>query len=87
MWHVLSKLTTGPKARAVILTSHALEEVSALSKRIGIMSGGRLRLQYCCALLCWHATSQHLARSTRCYAITQGSGECFAKLFGSASAA
>merc|ERR1719158_2385505 len=40
MWDVISKTMSG---RAVILTTHSMEEAEALSHRIGIMVGGRLR--------------------------------------------
>ena len=40
MWNVIANTMTG---RAVILTTHSLEEAEALSNRIGIMVGGRLR--------------------------------------------
>merc|ERR1711959_691048 len=40
MWDVISNTMSG---RAVILTTHSMEEAEALSHRIGIMVGGRLR--------------------------------------------
>lgn len=40
MWNVI---TSAMKGRAVILTTHSMEEAEALCARIGIMVGGRLR--------------------------------------------
>merc|ERR1711935_462622 len=40
MWKVIASTMTG---RSVILTTHSMEEAEALSNRIGIMVGGRLR--------------------------------------------
>lgn len=40
MWRVISDTMSG---RSVILTTHSMEEAEALSNRIGIMVGGRLR--------------------------------------------
>jgi ATP-binding cassette subfamily A (ABC1) protein 1 len=43
MWRIISSVATTRKQCAVMLTSHSMEEVTALSTRIGIMVGGRLR--------------------------------------------
>jgi ABC-type multidrug transport system ATPase subunit len=43
MWRIISRVATEHKQCAVVLTTHSMEEVSALSTRIGIMVGGRLR--------------------------------------------
>ena len=43
MWRIISRVATEQKQCAVMLTTHSMEEVSALSTRIGIMVGGRLR--------------------------------------------
>merc|ERR1711990_987706 len=40
MWNVIASTMSG---RSVILTTHSMEEAEALSNRIGIMVGGRLR--------------------------------------------
>jgi len=40
MWNVIANTMAG---RSVILTTHSMEEAEALSNRIGIMVGGRLR--------------------------------------------
>ena len=40
MWKVIHDTMAG---RSVILTTHSMEEAEALSNRIGIMVGGRLR--------------------------------------------
>eukprot|EP00742_Colponemidia_sp_Colp-10_P006712 GILJ01007195.1.p2 GENE.GILJ01007195.1~~GILJ01007195.1.p2 ORF type:complete len:426 (+),score=82.94 GILJ01007195.1:1417-2694(+) len=43
MWDVISRITTERKESSVILTTHSMEEAEALSSRIGIMVGGRMR--------------------------------------------
>ncbi len=43
MWNVISDIVTERKEAALILTTHLMEECEALSNRIGIMVGGRLR--------------------------------------------
>ena len=42
MWDVLAR-TAAVHGTSILLTSHSMEEVEALSSRIGIMVGGRLR--------------------------------------------
>ena len=43
MWRVISRVATERKQCSIILTTHSMEEVAALSTNIGIMVGGRLR--------------------------------------------
>ncbi len=43
MWNIISDIVTERKEAALILTTHLMEECEALSNRIGIMVGGRLR--------------------------------------------
>jgi ATP-binding cassette subfamily A (ABC1) protein 1 len=43
MWEVLSEISTKSKESTIVLTTHSMEEAEALSNRIGIMVGGRLR--------------------------------------------
>lgn len=42
MWNVISKISKKQKKSAVILTTHSMEEVEALSDKIGIMVKGGL---------------------------------------------
>ncbi len=43
VWNIISNIVTERKEAALILTTHLMEECEALSNRIGIMVGGRLR--------------------------------------------
>jgi len=52
MWNVISSTMSD---RAVILTTHSMEEAEALSNRVGIMVGGRLR----CLGSCQHLKNRY----------------------------
>lgn len=43
MWDVITNISVNRKVSSIILTTHAMEECEALSTRVGIMVGGRLR--------------------------------------------
>lgn len=43
MWEVISRIVTGNRQCAMVLTTHSMEECEALCQRIGIMVGGRLQ--------------------------------------------
>lgn len=52
MWTVISKISKKQKKSAVVLTTHSMEEVEALSDKIGIMvKGGNFRC---------YGSSQHI---------------------------
>lgn len=43
MWDVIAQVSTTRKESTIILTTHSMEECEALSSKVGIMVGGRLR--------------------------------------------
>jgi ABC-type multidrug transport system ATPase subunit len=43
LWRTIARVATERKQTSIILTTHSMEECEALSRRVGIMVGGRLR--------------------------------------------